>query len=108
MRGPTEIQAFAMGLLYRALGEDTINRTPDDYELIKSRIPTNLKRVHQIIIDELARYAQTDEFKKSQFCRFKAGDEIIRFESYPTSISIETVNQALIVCGWRQPRSASR
>ena len=100
----TEIQSFAMSLLFRALNENVINRTWDEYERIRSRIPKDLKVVCGLINDELRRYASTDEFKTREFCRFKAGHNIIRYERYPTSISSETVRQALINFGWRTPR----
>ena len=104
-RGPiTQIQTFAMELLFRALNENPINRTPSKYEAIKSRIPKDLKVVHAIINDELAKYSLTEEFKLREFTRFKASDKIVRYESYPTSISIETVRQGLINYGWRTPR----
>jgi hypothetical protein len=100
----TQIQSFAMELLFRALGINPYNRTSEEYEEIMSDMPKSLKVLHGIVNDELARYSQTEEFKSRQFCRFKAGDTIVRYESFPTSISVETTRQALTNFGWREPR----
>ena len=96
-----------MEMLFRALNINPNNRTSDEYVEIKRQIPRNLKVVHGIVNDELARHSHSEEFKSRQFCRFKAGDEIIRYETFPTSISMETIRQALINYGWREPRQTS-
>jgi hypothetical protein len=101
----TQIQSFAMELLFRALDFNPINRTWEEYEEIMRQMPKGLKVLHGIVNDELARYSQTEEFKSRQFCRFKAGDTIVRYESFPTSISAETIRQALTNYGWREPRT---
>jgi len=100
----TDVQAFAMEMLFRVRNENPVNRTWEEYQQICAKIPSNLKVVTGMINDELRTYSQTDEFKSRKFCRFRAGDEIIRYETYPNSISIETVRQALIAYGWREPR----
>ena len=104
MARPTAIQSFAMKVLYAALGIDPINRTDNEYQQIKARIPKRLKVVHALINDYLKEHKVTD-FSCPQFCRFKAGDKKIHYESYPTSISIEVIRQALIVYGWRESRT---
>jgi hypothetical protein len=100
MARPTAIQSFTMKVLYAALGIDPINRTVDEYQQIKARIPKSLKVVHGLIIDYLKAHKVTD-FSCAEFCRFDVGHKIIHYESYPTKISRETVRQALIVHGWR-------
>ena len=91
-----------MDLLFGALEENPINRTAEEYEQIKSRIPP-LKVAHYLINERLSRLAKTEEFASHQICRFRAGDKVIQFEDYPTSISRETVRKALIAYGWRDP-----
>jgi hypothetical protein len=105
---PTSTQRFAMSLLFRGLRECPYNRTPKEYEQIKSRIPKRLKVVHGIINEQLNELAQSDEFASWERCDFKAGDEKIHFEPYPKSISIETVRLALIGFGWREPQERRR
>jgi hypothetical protein len=97
-----------MSLLYRSLGERPYDRTPEEYLEIKSRIPKRLKAVHHIINEELQALAQCDKFASWERCDFKAGDQIIHFEPYPKSISVETVRQALTVFGWREPQKRRR
>jgi hypothetical protein len=104
---PTAVQDLALDLLFGALGVYPINRTPEDYEEIKSRIP-NLKRAHHLVNRRLAELAGTPEFERTRICRFKAGDTIIREEPLPTSISIETIRLALNANGWRAHREGRR
>jgi hypothetical protein len=103
MKDLTQIQRFALEMLLRALGEDQCFKSFEDSARIFELIPKALKQVHYLVNDELGRYSLTDEFKGREFCRFKAGDKIIRYEKYPTSISRETIRQALVNSGWWLP-----
>ena len=98
----TEDQTLVMNLLYRALG-----RNPHSgwvaWEIIAGRIPKALKVAHALVNDELARLWRRGELDNAKRCRFKAGHRTIRYESYPTSLSIETVRLALINHGLRLP-----
>jgi hypothetical protein len=105
---PTAIQSLAVSLLLNAMGEDPYNRTAEEYEAIKSRIPKNLKVVHHLVNERLGRFAATDEFRRSRFCRFRAGDKVIREEAYPMSISAETIRRGLILYGWRDEAKRQR
>lgn len=105
---PTPIQDFALELLFDALRENVINRTADEYEQIKSRIPKQLKTIHHLVNKQLSKLATTKEFASHKICRFRAGDKVIREEACPTTISIETVRQALIAYGWRDARPRRR
>jgi hypothetical protein len=96
---PTAYQRLVIKVLYEVLGVDPINRTPEEYRQIQARIPKHLKVVHGLINDYLKTHKITD-FSCARFCRFDVGHRGVRFESYPTSISRETVRQALIVHGW--------
>ena len=100
----TQIQCFALEMLFRRLGESRLIRSSEDMVRKIELIPKSLKQVHHLINDERRSYSQTAEFEEREFCRFKAGDEIIRYEKYPASISRETIRQALLNSGWWLPR----
>jgi hypothetical protein len=96
----TAVQNFALEMLFRSLGEKQGAASFDNMLRKMDRIPKSLKQVHYLVNDELGRYALTKEFRLREFCRFKAGDKVIRYERYPTSISKETIRQALRISGW--------
>src|SRR5207253_9901006 len=73
----TEDQSFAISLLYKALGVKS-SRYGYDFEAIRALIPRNLKVVHGLINDELARSWASGELEGQERCRFKAGHKIIR------------------------------
>ena len=100
----TQIQCFALEMLFRRLGESRHIRSFDDMVRKIELIPKSLKQVRYLVNDELRRYSKTAEFERREFCRFKAGHKIIRYEKYPASISRETIRQALLNSGWWLPR----
>src|SRR5262249_1086883 len=100
MNAPAAIQHFAMKVLFEAMEEDPINRTPEEYRQMAARIPKSLKVMHAKINDYLKTHP-VSEFSCTEFTRFRARDKYRRIESYPTSISIETVRSALKVYKWR-------
>jgi hypothetical protein len=103
----TENQSFAINLLVRALKVKRTDCCWNDFRLMLDIMPKSLKAVHGLINDELMRYSQIDEFKKAERCRFKAGDTVVKYESYPTQLSKETVRQALINFRFCGPRVRS-
>ena len=104
----TEIQKFAIATLLRSLGERELITSLEDRMRYLELIPKNLKLVHRLINDELARCAMEEEPQQREFCRYKAGDNIIRFETYPPSISKETIRQALRNAGLRPSKKRNR
>ena len=100
----TQIQCFALEMLFRRLGETSTHTIVRRHGAKDRAYSESLKQAHHLINDELRSYSQTAEFKEREFCRFKAGDEIIRYEKYPASISRETIRQALLNSGWWPPR----
>ena len=98
----TSVDNIAVSLVFAYMNEERYNRTYDDYMRIASALPP-LKVLHyelnQLLTRRLEHYGPPYEI-----CRFRAGDERYSFESFPTSISIETIRTALIKSGMREPR----
>jgi hypothetical protein len=103
----TPAHNLALSLLFDALGMNRANRTHEEYQRIKAALPP-LKQLHYRINERLQTLTEAGFFANAQICRFKAGHKIIQYEPYPTSISIETVRQALTWAGWREPRGKRR
>src|SRR5947209_2421017 len=104
----TDVQSFAIEMLFRVLKVNPVNRTCEEYQQIIDKIPSSLKVTTGMINDELRTYSKTDEFKSRKFCRFRAGDKIAHEEeAYPTSISRETVRLALTIPVWRRQRGSA-
>lgn len=101
-RFPTSIENIALDLIFEYMGESRSNRTFDDYMRIASELPP-LKTLHHIVNQQLAKIAEAGA-APYEICRFRAGDKIIRYEPFPTSISIQTICTALIVSGMRRPK----
>jgi hypothetical protein len=101
-RFPTSIENVALNLIFECMGESRWNRTFDDYMRIASTLPP-LKILHYIVNQRLAEIAKTGA-APYEICRFRAGDNIIHYEPFPTSISIQTIRTALVVSGMRRPK----
>jgi hypothetical protein len=106
--GPTAIQSFAVSVLLDALGEDPCNRMAEEYEEIKSLIPKDLKVAHWLVNRRLGTLWRRGTFHKWKVCRFRAGDTVIVDDAYPTSISVETIRQGLVLYGWREESKRRR
>jgi hypothetical protein len=96
---PTSRENLALDIAFELMGESRLNRTHDEYMAIAARLPP-LKKLHGMINDRLA------EMKKAgiapyEICHFKAGDQYVRYEKFPTSLSLETVRSALTKIGMR-------
>jgi hypothetical protein len=103
---PTLVQDIAVRLMFKVMGEEQVNRTHEEYADIARRLPP-LKKLHYLINASLkAEHAEHASGRSSlpQICRFKAGHQIIRFETYPLNISYETIRAALVAYGFREPR----
>jgi len=73
MKELTEIEHFALEMLFRALGAKPFNGSFEDMLHTIELIPRSPKQVHYLITEELKVYARTEEFKRREFCRFKTG-----------------------------------
>jgi hypothetical protein len=103
---PTPIQDIALNLIFVVMGESRINRTYDEYMAIAKRLPPLKVLTSEVnrLLKEIHRRAASDGILLPELCRFKAGDQRITYEAYPTTISIETIREALVVAGMREPR----
>src|ERR1019366_6321470 len=86
------------------MGECRFNRTYQAYMDIEARLPPLKVLVHKIN-KRLQRLHKTHNDLLAEICRFKAGDERISYETFPTKISYETLRAALVISGMREPRS---
>jgi hypothetical protein len=101
-RFPTPIENIALELIFCFMRERRVNRTFDEYMGIAARLPP-LKTLHYEVNRLLAIIAERG-VAPYEICRFRAGDEVIRFEPFPTSISIQSIRNALVVSGMREPK----
>ena len=104
MKLPTPIQDIALNLVFDEMGECRFNRTYQAYMDIAARLPPLKVLVHKIN-KRLQRLHKTHNGRLAEICRFKAGDERISYEPFPTKISYETLRAALVISGMREPRS---
>jgi hypothetical protein len=110
--GPTSIQEIALNLIFVVMGESRINRTFDEYMAIAKRLPPLKVMTAEVnrLLNEMHKCNGCCGLPLPQLCRFKAGDEWkrITYEPYPKAISIETIREALVVAGMREPRWQKR
>lgn len=99
-RSLTSFENIALTLIFEYMGEGRYNRTSDEYIDIARRLPP-LKVLHYAINQRLEKIAESSK-APYEICRFRAGDKIVRYEPFPTSISIETIRSALVISGMRQ------
>lgn len=97
----TSKENIAVNLIYAWLGEVRYNRTYDDYLSIAERFP-KLAACHAYVNQRLQQMAEAGSVPY-EICYFRAGDQSIWFEHFPTSLSMETVRTALLKMG-RPPR----
>ena len=102
----TVIQNLAISLMYKALAESRGNRSSEEYDAIAARLPP-LKQLHFAVNEELAKFFAEREHRP-EFCRFQARDQRVMYEKYPDRISLETLRKALVLHGFRVPRSGPK
>jgi hypothetical protein len=101
------LEELALDLLFESYGEDRYNRSTEDYERLRSHA-TSLKVAHFRVNEELKKENSEGRQRYSAICRFRAGDISPRYEPYPTSISIDTIRNALNFSGFRKPKWQKR
>ena len=103
---PTAIQDIALNLIFSVMGEARINRTYSEYMDIAARLPPLKVLTFEVnlLLQRLHEGEGGDGAGLPDLCRFRAGDERIIYEPYPTAISCQTVRTALEVAGMRKPR----
>ena len=98
----TSIENLAVSLVFSAVGEERINRSMGDYLAIASRLPP-LRILVGLVNEELRKRHEQGDLPLA-ICRFRAGDQGVRYDPVPTSISIETIRTALNLSGMRIAR----
>ena len=96
----TSKENIALDLIFDSFEERRINRTMEEYIAIATRAP-KLSALHADVNHALEEMAIAGRVP-FEICYFKAGDRKIWFETFPTSLSIETVRQAWIKSGMRE------
>ena len=96
---PTSKEDIALDIIFGLMGESRINRTIDEYIGIAARAP-KLSAMHADVNRVLAKMAAVG-YAPYEICYFKAGDEKVWSEKFPTSLSRETIRQAWIKSGMR-------
>jgi hypothetical protein len=102
----TSKENIAVNLIYEWLGESRTNRTSDDYMKIASRFP----KVEACFAHVNQRLREIAEAGSAPYgiCYFQPGDRYPWYEDFPTSLSMETVRNALIKMGKPQKSRRSR
>jgi hypothetical protein len=108
---PTPLQNIALNWVFHVMGECRFNRRLSEYLAIAARLPP-LKVLHWKVNEALRQYREycgRHGIRLPQICRFKPGDERWDYEDYPSSLSKETIREALVVSGMRprRPRAKS-
>jgi hypothetical protein len=105
------LEELALDLLFESHGESRYNQTAAEYERL-SALVKNLDDAYFRVNRSLEQRKKSDQqqCKKSdqprwrRICYFKAGDLTPRYAPFPESISIETIRNALVFSGFREPR----
>ena len=101
------LEELALDLLFESYGEDRYNRSTEDYARPSLMVPS-LKEAHFRVNKALRRENRNGKQRWSGICRFKAGDASPRYEPFPTSMSIDTVRNAMNYSGFREPKWQNR
>jgi hypothetical protein len=99
-RSPKPLEELALDLLFESHGESRYDRTAVEYEYLSSLV-VNLKDAHYRVNKGLKELKQP---RWSAICYFKPGDVSPRYAPFPDSISTETIRNALIFSGFREPK----
>jgi len=99
---PTSKEDIVIDLVFGWLGESRINRTQAEYEAIIARVPKD-EAVHSYVNQKLRELAQRGVVPY-EICYFKHGDRHPWYQSFPTSLSRETVRTALTKSGLRRSK----
>ena len=95
----TSKEGIALDLIFGIMGESRFNRTLEQYLEIAARAPkleTMVADVNRVLGDMAA-----VGYAPFEICYFKAGDRYVWYESFPTSLSRETIRQAWVQSGMR-------
>jgi hypothetical protein len=97
------LEELAVDLLLETFGEHRFNRSAEAYRRLCALVPP-LKEAHYRTNRRLKQLHDAGKLKDRALCYYKPGDLKPRYESYPTSISVETLRKGLAAAGLRVPR----
>src|SRR3977135_4356235 len=97
------LEELALDLLFESHGESRYNQTAAEYERL-SALVKNLDDAYFRVNRSLEQRKKSDQPPWRGICYFKAGDLTPRYAPFPASISIETIRNALVFSGFREPR----
>jgi hypothetical protein len=103
----TSTQNITLNLIFAFMEERRWNRNYSEYVDIAARLPPLKDLTFQVnrLLQQLHKCNdECNGFILPEICRFKAGDKRIIYEPYPKKISKETIREALVVSGMREPR----
>ena len=103
MTNSTSKENLALDLILGRLGESRYNRSQEAYAALADMLPP-LKVLHGWVNDKLKEFADAG-FKPYQICYFKAGDRYPWYDDFPTSLSLETIRNALVKTGFREKQT---
>jgi hypothetical protein len=101
------LEELALDLIFESYGEDRRNRTAAEYEQLSSMLGP-LKELHFRVNKRLQEYKISGQPRWKGICRFRAGDLKPLYSPFPESISLETIRNALIRSGFREPKRRKR
>lgn len=101
------LEEFAVDLLLETYGEHRFNRSAEAYEGLIALLPP-LKQAYYLVNRRLNELHNAGQLKERLICYCKPGDLKPRYESYPTSISMETIRKGLATVGLRVPKWRKR
>jgi len=104
-RPPRSLEELSLKLIFEAIGESRYNRTPEEYEQLITRLDRiGLKELHHLVNEKLAEYQRSGQPPWAAICRFQPGDRELRFDPFPTTISLQTIRNALNYSGFRKQK----
>ena len=101
------LEERALALLFESYDEDRYSRSTEDYARLSAMVPS-LKEAHFRINQALQSEIKCGRQRWSEICHFKAGDLSPRYEPFPTSISVDTIRNALNYSGFRSEKWKKR
>src|SRR5215471_15224148 len=97
------LEELAVDLLFETLGEHRYNRSPQEYQRLRTLIPP-LKQAHHLVNQRLKQLHDDGKLRDRAICDFKAGDRFPFDRPYPDTISIQTLRNGLVALGFRDPK----
>jgi hypothetical protein len=104
-RPPRALEELVLKLIFEAIGESRYNRTPEEYEQLITKLGRlGLKKLHNLVNEKLTEYQRSGQPPWAAICRFQPGDRSLRFDEFPTAISLQTIRNALNHSGFREQK----